>query len=315
MRAAPGGPVLVAGDVMVDVVAELRAPLEPGSDTPAAISLLPGGSAANTAAWLVDAGVPTELVAAVGDDVLGREQLADLRARGVVLRVAVVPTLATGTVIALIDASGDRSFVTERGANAGLAAAITDDPAAPALDAGWGLHVSGHALLAADTRPAARRLLARALAASATVSVDAASAAPLRRAGGAAWLEWTEGATVCFANLDEGRAVTGRDRPADVAAGLAEHYPEVVLKLGAAGCLLQHGTRRLSLPASPVGPVVDTVGAGDAFAAGYLAARRRREVPEAALAAGAVTAGRAVAVRGGRPPGSTTRPGPGAPPG
>ncbi|CAA9466816.1 MAG: hypothetical protein AVDCRST_MAG13-109, partial [uncultured Solirubrobacteraceae bacterium] len=66
-------PVVVLGDVMLDVVAVARAPLARASDTPAQVSLSGGGAGANVAAWLAWAGAPVALVARVGDDTAGRE--------------------------------------------------------------------------------------------------------------------------------------------------------------------------------------------------------------------------------------------------
>jgi ribokinase len=281
---------------MADVVARLSGPLRRGSDTAATVVVVPGGSAANTAAWLADLGVATTLVGAVGDDAFGRRQLDDLQARGVETVVAVVPGAATGTVVALVDAAGERTFVTDRGANTAL------DPTSVPLDPDGHLHVSGYALLDPATSAAARQVLAAGRAASMTVSVDTGSAEPLRNAGPTAWREWTSGADLCFANLMEGRVITGCRQPAAVAAALAVDYREVVLKLGAAGCRWAAGPEQIALPAHPPVALVDTVGAGDAFAAGYLAAWRRRDPPAAALAWAAETAARAVAVAGGRPP-------------
>ena len=113
-------------------------------------------------------------------------------------------------------------------------------------------------------------------------SVDPASASWLR---GADFLTWTAGAALCLANEDEA-AVLG-----DALAGA---YPEVVVKRGAAGATLLGGE---SVPAAPA-DVVDLTGAGDAFAAGFLAAQLRGEDR---LALAVATAARAVAVTGGRP--------------
>ena len=63
-----GGPVVVVGDVMTDVLAAFDGPLVPAGDTPASIALRPGGSGANTAAWLGHLRVPTVFVGCAGDD-------------------------------------------------------------------------------------------------------------------------------------------------------------------------------------------------------------------------------------------------------
>ena len=93
---APGGirsvgPVVVLGDLMVDVVASLRGPLVPASDSPASIAYRGGGSAANTACWLASQGVETVFVGAVGDDAAGRSAVEELRALGCGLRSRSIP--------------------------------------------------------------------------------------------------------------------------------------------------------------------------------------------------------------------------------
>ena len=80
-------PVVVVGDVMVDVVARMRGPLAVGSDTPASVETRPGGSGANVAAWLGEAGVPVTLVARVGRDPAAERAAAGLRSHGVELRL------------------------------------------------------------------------------------------------------------------------------------------------------------------------------------------------------------------------------------
>jgi ribokinase len=76
-------PVVVVGDLMVDVVAWASAPLAHASDTPAQVTTHPGGGGANVAARLAELEVPVLLVARVGDDAAGREAVAELHAAGV----------------------------------------------------------------------------------------------------------------------------------------------------------------------------------------------------------------------------------------
>jgi sugar/nucleoside kinase (ribokinase family) len=81
--------VIVVGDLAVDVLVAPSVPLMTGRDVPARIATSGGGAGANTAAWLADLGVEVTLVARVGDDAAGREAVAELRACGVRLAVAV----------------------------------------------------------------------------------------------------------------------------------------------------------------------------------------------------------------------------------
>lgn len=120
MSAAPPPRVTVVGDVGLDVRCRLTAALAPGDDTPARITAHPGGAGGNTAAWLADLGVRVELIARVGDDEAGRTAATELGARGVGCRFVVDPQHPTCRVVVLLGPDGDRTMVSDRGANAAL---------------------------------------------------------------------------------------------------------------------------------------------------------------------------------------------------
>jgi sugar/nucleoside kinase (ribokinase family) len=258
--------ILLVGDVMTDVIVRPEGPLAKGSDRRAKIRFEPGGSAANQAAWLASFGVQVDLVARVG--------AADLVAEAARLaRAGVTPHLVgdrerpTGRLVALIDPSGERSFYTDRGANEALSAADIPD----ALIEGASLiHLSGYSFFAPAPRGAALDVMRR--AGRRPVSVDPASAAFLREVGAEAFLTWTRGATILFPNEDEAAALTGTDDPEAQCECLAAHYLLAVVKRGAAGCAAAEGQRRWRV-AAPKTHAIDCTGAGDAFAAAFLAAR------------------------------------------
>jgi len=288
--------IVVLGEVMVDVVARLAGELAPGSDAPAQISFLGGGSAANTAAWLAVAAPATPaLVGCVGDDARGRAATGELRAGGVDARLVVDPERPTGTCIVLVAPDGERTMIPDPGANESLAA---DDLPEELLAPGGHLHVSGYSLLRAGSRTAALDAIARARAKGTGVSVDPSSAALLAPD----FLELVRGIDLLLPNLEEAMALTAED-DADRAAGqLAGQVGEVVVKLGAGGALWTDGGEVVRVPGVPVDTVVDSTGAGDAFAAGLLAARLQGAGPEAAMTAGCRLAADAVGSPGGRPP-------------
>ncbi|MFC5940920.1 carbohydrate kinase family protein, partial [Micromonospora harpali] len=177
----PAGPgrIVVVGDLITDVVAVLGGPLATGSDTPATIRVTGGGQAANTAAWLAAQGVPVTMVGAVGDDDAGRDRVAELERAGVDCAVERHVGRTTGTVIVLTG-DGERTMVTERGANLRLGAGHVDAALAAAPDARH-LHLSAYPLLDVGSRGAGLREPAAARERGLTTSADAASAAPLRR--------------------------------------------------------------------------------------------------------------------------------------
>jgi sugar/nucleoside kinase (ribokinase family) len=299
--------VLVVGDVVTDIVVHPRTDLAPGSDTPAAILITGGGAAGNTAAWLASAGTPTTLVARIGDDAPGRERLAELVAAGVECAIAVDPAAPTGTIVVLVARDGDRTMLPDRGANASLSPADVEAGFAAALAAPphlAHLHLSGYTLLDPGSRPAGLRALAAARAAGLTVSVDAASTAPLAERGAEAFLGWIGRVDLLLANADEAAVLTGGADAEAAAEQLLAAAAVVVVKLGSRGALWRARDRRLTAPAEAV-EAVDSTGAGDAFAAGLLGAWLRGAEPVMALRAGSALGARAVRTIGARPVATT----------
>jgi sugar/nucleoside kinase (ribokinase family) len=213
--------------------------------------------------------------------------------------VALDAERSTGTCVVLVAPGGERTMLPDRGANLALA---PGDLPGEVLAAGGHLHLSGYTLLDAGCRPAGRAALQRARAAGMSVSVDPASAAPLAACGAEAVLSWIGGADVLLPNLDEARVLTG-EADAERAARALVHAAgarEVVVTLGAGGALWTDGVAVVRAPAAAAA-VVDSTGAGDAFAAGWLAARRAGLDPAAALRAGCAAGAAVVAQPGGRP--------------
>jgi ribokinase len=258
--------VVVVGDVATDVVAVLAGVPAPGSDRPASIRSRGGGAGANVAVHLAQLGTPVLLAGCIGDDTAGAGLVAELTSAGVGLALRTVPGAATGTIVSLVEPDGQRSMLADRGANLDLR---PDDVPAPA--AGGHLHLSGYTLLDPGPRAAGLAALAAAAAAGCTVSVDPASTGPLAAYGVDRWLADTAGATLLLPNADEAHLITGCADPGDAARALATRHAVVAVSLGAEGALWASGAGLVHRPAHPA-DVVDTTGAGDAFAAGLLAA-------------------------------------------
>ncbi|WP_117208792.1 carbohydrate kinase family protein [Allorhizocola rhizosphaerae] len=285
--------IVTVGDLVTDVLAVLRAPLAPGSDTPATMHVSGGGQAANTAAWLAWLGQPVTFVGAVGDDQAGRDRLAELHAAGVGTQVSVRPGASTGSIVVLTY-QGERTMISDRGANLLLAPSDVD----AALEMGaTHLHLSGYTLLDQASRPAGRAALAAAQARGVRTSVDASSAAPLLAAQG--FLEWVQGVDLLIANEDEAAALIGSE---DQAAKLAHAIgASAVVKHGPRGATWAGPEGVMHLPTEPV-HVVDATGAGDAFAAGLLAGWSYANSVEIALREGCRLGAQAVGHVGARPP-------------
>jgi sugar/nucleoside kinase (ribokinase family) len=287
------------GDLMVDVVARLFGPLAEGSDSPGVISYVGGGSAANTAAWLTRVGESTTFIGAIGDDPAGQLQAESLHRLGVDVRFRVDRTRPTGTCLVLVAPSGERTMVPDPGANLAL---LEHDVPSDEFRSGDHLHVSGYALLR-DSRDAALHAMTEARAHGMTVSVGAASAAPLELLGAAEFMRMVPDGALLFANEQEAGVLVGRRGGApDLAAWLAATGPETVVTAGSGVAAWSNGEATASLAAEPLDrPELDTTGAGDAFAAGFLAARARDATPEVCLRDGHALAAAACRTTGGRP--------------
>jgi sugar/nucleoside kinase (ribokinase family) len=289
--------VLVVGDLITDVVVVPDGEIETGTDTLASITPAGGGQGANTAAWLAHAGAPVTLIAAVGDDTAGRDRVAELTEAGVSCAVRAHPGVRTGTVVVLATPH-ERTLITDPGAcrcldpgDVRAAVAAADDPVH--------LHLSGYVLLNEGCREAGRAALAAARERGLTVSVDASSAAPLRRTP--SFLDWIRGIDLLLANADEATVLAGPGTPAEQAVRLTAAARHVVVKLGAKGAVWAGPDGVVTLP--PPAPVVvaEPTGAGDAFAAGLLRSWCAGASPAEALSAGATLGAAAVTRVGARP--------------
>ncbi|GAA1509179.1 PfkB family carbohydrate kinase [Streptomyces albidochromogenes] len=294
-----GGALLVVGDVVTDVVARHREPLARATDTAARIRTLPGGAGANAACWAAYTGLAdVRLLARVGVDA-GAWHERYLRRAGVRPQIVLDGEAATATVISLVDAAAERTFLTDSGAALRLS---PGDWSSALLDGVGHLHLSGYLFFADASRETAGLAARAARERGVTVSVDPASAGFIDGLGVDRFLAAVAGADVLLPNEDEARLLTGLPDAGDAAAKLSRQFPLVAVTLGSGGALLAaDGEVRHRVPAVPA-EAVDTTGAGDAFAGGFLAARLGGADEARALAAGCAAGARAVALVGGRPP-------------
>ncbi|NRD25222.1 carbohydrate kinase family protein [Frigoribacterium sp. VKM Ac-2836] len=296
-RPRAGSPVLVFGDVLDDIIVSPRAAEVSGSETAATIRHRAGGSAANTAAWLGSLGVDVSFVGRVGT--------ADLRRHSQLLANAgVAPRLAydahdpTGTVVITVD-GWSRTMFTDRGAGASLG---PDDVPEDLVDGAGLVHFTGYTVAQSRSPVGLRRLVGRARAAGAFVSVAPGSASIVRRFGATAFLAAVQGADLFFPSDETARALTGLDESFAAAIALAERFGVVALVTEDGGAIVA----TQGLPPVVVDGVasrrVDSVGLVDAFSAGFIAAWPTSRSLTVAGRSGARAAARAAGVVGGRPP-------------
>lgn len=277
--------VVTLGDLLLDVVVRLAAPYAPDDDVPAAIALVPGGQAANVAAWVRALGADARLVARRTDDPGGRLLAGELERRGIELAGPLVAGERTGSVVALVAPDGSRTLASDRGAAGDLTAADVEESMMAGGDV---LHVAGYTLLRSAGAEAALRLAAAARRYGARVTVDLSTAHGIGALGRDEMRRRVSALApdVVFANEAE-------------AAAIGEPLGAVwVVKRGARGCTVEHGGELSEHAGLDVADVRDTTGAGDAFAAGFLL---ERDDLAAAARAGQVAAARCIAHVGALP--------------
>ena len=256
--------IVALGDLMLDIVMRLSEPLSQGGHALAQAHLSPGGSAANFAVWACRLGAEVGLIARVGNDLLGHALLQDLKQEGITQGL-LVGEETTGFTVAL-DQGGTRTMLAARGAASALR---VDDLDLSLLEQADILHITAYSFFDDSPRQATLAAMRFVQERGKLVSLDPAAYGFLKNAGPERFLALAKGVDMLFPNLDEGRALTGEEEPERVLHVLLRHFPVVALKLGEYGAMAGAGEAVVHHPGFSV-PVVDTMGAGDAFAAGFV---------------------------------------------
>jgi sugar/nucleoside kinase (ribokinase family) len=267
----------VIGDLIADVVVLGPAALEVGTDNPAVITHARGGSAANVAAAAARS-TAVRFIGRVGTDPEGDALAYALAATGVDVRVQ--RDGRTGSVVILVDESAERTMLTDRGAAAELDAI---DPAW--LDGTRWLHVPLYGFAEPASRAALLGAAQAVRAAGARISLDVSSVASLRMIGPWALraILATLAPAVVFANLDEAHAL-------DELGVTVDSETVFVVKRGGDPVLVRTGGSVAEVRVERVTDAVDSTGAGDAFAAGFVVAAMSRRPWVECARAGAVLA-------------------------
>jgi sugar/nucleoside kinase (ribokinase family) len=264
----------VIGDLVEDVVVWLSGPPERGTDTAATVHRSRGGSAANVAAIAARL-TPTRFIGCVGEDASGDRLIDELAGTGVDVRVQ--RRGRTGTVVILVEPGGERTMFPDRAA----AAQLTQVPPEWADDLEM-VHVPAYSFQSEPAAGSTSAFVSAAASAGAEVSIDASSVSGLRAYGVARFLDLVAriGPKILFANAEEATLL-----------GLGEVAPPpggvFVIKNGIRPtAVIESSGRTTMIPVDPVTAVADSTGAGDAFAAGYLAAVLRGDGPAEAVVLG-----------------------------
>jgi sugar/nucleoside kinase (ribokinase family) len=259
-----------------------------------------GGSAANTLAGLAALGASCAFIGQVADDQLGEVFAHDIRAGGIGFATpARVGNPPTARCLIFVTPDGQRTMNTFLGASQFLPAAALDEAAI--ADAKI-LYLEGYLWDPEEPRAAMRRAIAAAKGAGRKVAFTLSDAFVIARHGDdfRNLIEARE-IDILFANNVELAALTGtEDFDAGVAA-LAPKVPLLVVTRGAAGAIAMHQGVRSEVSAEPIARVIDTTGAGDLFAAGFLAGHVKGQPVHECLTMGAIAAAEIISHYGARP--------------
>ena len=282
------------GDLIEDVVVwlngEQKNQLNIGSDTDSVIVRTRGGSAANVAMFGALTGTPSRFIGQVGNDKLGEQLCASLRESGV--DVCTVANGRTGSIVVLVQLNGERTFLTDRGVASELSVFEAQHLLGVSI-----VHVPTYSLAHDPLATTAIQYIRAARAAGALISIDASSTAVLRDYGVERYaaLIASIAPDVFMCNIDEAELLTiDAARPMPGAQ-------LTVIKRGALPVIAITAAGAVTEVAPPsVANIVDTTGAGDAFAAGFLPLySSSRNIADA------ITRGHSIAARVLRSPGAT----------
>lgn len=259
--------LLTFGDLIVDILVKTSGELQIGSDVPGEIRYSGGGSAANFAAWFAYLGGQVRLLAKTGNDFPASFLEGELLDYGVDVHLVKDNGEKTGTILVFVDKSGERTMVTDRGANLRLG---LHDCRGELFEQCSHLHFTGYSLYQSeDLVKTTQRMLALAKDKQMSISVDPSSHALLEQFGVERFISMTAGMDMIFPNLEEGRLLTGGVNPDEIVDALSSHYSQVVLTAGEQGAFIGGAGGCVHIATDPV-QAVDTTGAGDSFAAAFL---------------------------------------------
>lgn len=290
--------VLCIGDVMLDVVVALQAPINYGEDTPSKITTHGGGAAGNVASWIAHAGTAASIVARIGNDSAGAAITSEFEDLGVDYSSLRKTSDATGVVVVVVDKKGERTMFPETGANSGLV--VTDMPDLAGFDAAY---VSGYALLNPRSRAGVLDMIAVIKSAGLPIFYDTVTVGAMKEVDRALIQSWLPLMDYVLPNEEEALYVADASDIDSALTKLLELCPAVIIKRGPSGAIAQNrGGTRIDVDAIKT-VVADTTGAGDSFAAGFIATKISGGDLSASLKAGVTLAAKCVANIGARPQG------------
>lgn len=291
--------VLCIGDVMLDVITKIAVmpdKINYGSDTPSKISTHGGGAAGNVASWLTRTDARATIVGHVGNDAAGHALISEFDALGVRHSNLMIDNGNSGVVVVLVDPTGERTMFPDNGANSGLH--IGDLPDLDGFDA---VYLSGYSPLDPLSRIGVLEMIAKIKAAGIPIYFDPASVGGMMEVPLTEVKSWISLMDGILLNEEESMYITGIADIEKAIEVFLEDVSVVVIKRGAQGAIGKaRGSILVEVPAAPT-TVVDTTGAGDSFAAGFIAHYALTKNMQHGLESGAKVAAKCVETLGARP--------------
>ena len=287
---------LCIGDAALDVIVKMQTELHVGSDTSSQISMHGGGAAANTATWLANLGHSVYFSCRLGNDAAGRAIAAEFDQWGIEYRKEFLTNEKTGVVVVLVNNAGERTMFPDSGANSGI-----DEKNLPPLAGFDAAFLSGYSLFNPLSTSGVLRMISMIKAANIPLIFDPASVGTMTSFGRERVLEMLSVMDIAIMNDDEARFITGKNELNDALESLTSLVPLVVIKTGSSGAIAQLRGDTLLESKTEAIAAIDTPGAGDAFAAGFIPRWLESHDPLESMKAGNEVARRCVAIIGARP--------------
>ena len=282
--------IIFVGDVMQDILISHKDEIAFGSDTQANIKIQGGGSATNAAVWASTQNLEVGLVARIGDDQTGKIILEELNRPNLNLNLVKTNGVSSGSCAILIDATGERSMFPDPGANIFL---TSNDVPKEWFEQAEIIHISAYSLLRKNTKNAIGEIIKIAKENGLKTSVDVASSQPLIDNDGFNALKDLAPWDYLFANKDEAQVLGDITKIKSLSKNL-------ILKQGSKESLwIKEDFEIKDVPEKV--EIVDLIGAGDAFAAGFLVSVINKETPQNTLKNANQLGAKAVGISGARP--------------
>ena len=288
--------ILCIGDAALDVIVKMQTEIHVGSDTASQISMHGGGAAANTATWLAQLGHSVFFSCRLGDDAAGRAISSEFNLWKIEHRKTFLENEKTGVVVVLVDDKGDRTMFPDSGANSGISE--RDLPDLRGFDAAY---LSGYSLFNPLSTNGVLRMVNEIREVGIPLIFDPASVGTMMAFNRKRVIETLALMDITIMNEDEARYIADCDSLDKALDFITEIVSGAVIKTGSSGAIARiRGSNTVMSHADAVN-AIDTTGAGDAFAAGFIPLWLESKDLLASMNAGNEVARQCVAIIGARP--------------